>query len=158
MNSQRRSLNEKPKIGKCLSFSISNDKSFLDILDSVEEIDKNGTLLENSRLNNNKCNCCDRVIFNKVLLDEHQPKCFQKKVSSMTREISSMTREISSMTREISSMTREISSMNETIEELSDKKNIKINIMREDIRHEMHIKGLEFLIERNNEKWNRIMK
>jgi hypothetical protein len=137
MNSQRRSLNEKPKIGKCLSFSISNDKSFLDILDSVEEIDKNGTLLENSRLNNNKCNCCDRVIFNKVLLDEHQPKCFQKKVSSMTREISSM---------------------NETIEELSDKKNIKINIMREDIRHEMHIKGLEFLIERNNEKWNRIMK
>jgi hypothetical protein len=35
--------------------------------------------------------------------------------------------------------------------------NIKLKLLREDIKHEIHIKGLELLIDRNNEKWNKIM-
>lgn len=118
MSLQRRSLVDKPKIGKCLSFSVSNDKSLLDILDSVEEIKDDKTLIDNNRINNNKCKCCDKVIFNKTLLDEHQVKCFQNKILSMS---------------------------------------IQMNLMRENIKHEIHIKGLEILIERNNKKWNSLM-
>jgi len=108
-----RSREDKPKIGKCLSFNVSSDKSLLDILDSVEEI-KYDT--KDTRFS--KCKCCDKVIFNKELLSEHQAKCFQNKI---------------------------------------DKLNTKMSLMREDIKHEIRIRGLELLIERNKEKFNRIM-
>lgn len=35
---------------------------------------------------------------------------------------------------------------------------IKLKFLKEDIKHEIRIKGLEILIDRNNEKWNKIMR
>ena len=34
---------------------------------------------------------------------------------------------------------------------------VQLKLQKDNIKHEIHISGLELLIERNNEKWNRIM-
>ena len=47
-----------------------------------------------------------------------------------------------------------ITLMNSQIENLK----IQMNSIRENIKHEMHVKGIEILISRNNEKWNKIYK
>ena len=119
----------KPKLNKYLSFSISNDKSLLEILDSVEET--NGDIRDirdiretKDAKNIKKCKCCDKYIVK--FLEEHQAKCFQNKILSMTK----------------------------TIEEST----TKMKLLKENIKHDIKIKGMEFLIQRNEEKWNKIYK
>lgn len=101
--------------------------SLLDILDSLEEHKEN---IENN-LNKNKCKCCDKVILNHKL-EQHQLSCFQKKISIMSSEIENLKKQIEYMKE--------------------NEENVKNNI-----KHDIHIKGLEILIERNNEKWEKVM-
>lgn len=104
----------KPVLKKCLTFNLDNlekDKSFLAILDSVEET----TLSKN--FNKNTCKCCGKVVIK--FLEEHQIKCFQNKIDDLV---------------------------------------IKLKLQEEDIKHQIRIKGLEYLIEYNNEKWNKLYK
>ena len=54
------------------------------------------------------------------------------------------------MSSEIENLKREIEYMKENIKE--NEENVKNNI-----KHDIHIKGLEILIERNNEKWEKVM-
>ncbi len=35
---------------------------------------------------------------------------------------------------------------------------IQMSLIKENVAHELHIKGIELLIQRNNEKWNKLMK
>lgn len=115
-------MNKKPQLGRYLTFTISKDKSLLDILDSVEEekINSNGTNYANDiitkKFNKSTCKCCGKIILNKFI-EEHQVKCFQNKIEELV---------------------------------------IKLKLKEENVKHEIRIKGLEILIERNNEKWNKI--
>ena len=113
-----------------MSYDVTKD-SLLDILDSVEEHKENIYIKDN----NNKCKCCDKIILNHKL-EQHQVSCFQNKISTMSSEIENLKRQIEYM-----------------------KENIKENEenLKNNIKHDIHIKGLELLIERNNEKWKRIM-
>ena len=43
------------------------------------------------------------------------------------------------------------------LEEKINNLEITIKLKEEQIKHDIHIKGLELLIERNNEKWNKLM-
>ena len=106
-----------------MSFTISNEKSLLDILDSVEEI---RDVRESKENIDKKCKCCNKVITYK--LEDHQIICFQKKVKELSEQIDELKNYINNMR-----------------ENMIDK-----------IRHEIHIKGLELWIERNNEKWNKL--
>ncbi len=102
----------KPKLNKYLTFSISKEKSLLDILDSVEE-SKDIDIKDSKKI----CKCCGKFVVK--FLEEHQIKCFENKIEDLTT---------------------------------------KLKLQRENIMHEIHIKGLELLIERNNQKWNKIYK
>ena len=115
-----------------VSYDVTKD-SLLDILDSVEEHKEN--IENNLNKNKNKCKCCDKVILNHKL-EQHQLSCFQNKISTMSSEIENLKRQIEYM-----------------------KENIKENEenLKNKIKHDIHIKGLELLIERNNEKWETVM-
>jgi hypothetical protein len=110
-----------PKLNKYISLSISKDKSFLEILDSVEELKGD---IRNNIKKDNKCKSCDKFIVKN--LEEHQITCFQKKIKELENHINNL--------------------------------ELKMKEREYEIRHEIHVKGLELLIERNNEKWNKYIK
>ena len=119
-------MHKTPKLNKCLSLTISKDKSFLEILDSVQETkdeDEIKTTFTEYK-NNKKCKSCDKFIVTNI--ENHQVLCFQKKIKSLEEEIN--------------------------------KFEIRMKLKEEQIKHDIHIKGLELLIERNNEKWNKLYK
>ena len=74
-----------------------------------------------------KCKCCNKVILNHKLQD-HQIYCFQNKI----KELSS------------------------TIEILKSEIVITRDNTKDIVTHGLRIKIFEFLIDRNNEKWNKI--
>ena len=106
-----------PKLNKYLSLSISKEKSFLEILDSVEEL--KGDIRNNIKKDN--CKSCNKFIVKNI--EEHQITCFQKKIKDLENNINNL--------------------------------ELKLKQQEQEIKHKIHIKGLEFLIERNNEKWNK---
>lgn len=106
----------KPKLNKYISFSVSDDKSLLDILDSVEEIKEIRNDIKDIQ-KKNICKCCNKYITK--FLEEHQVKCFQNKIEDIK---------------------------------------IEMKLLRENVLHEIRIKGLEILIQKNNEKWKKIYK
>ena len=108
------------KLNKCLSLSISKDKSFLEILDSVQEV-KEDEIKTNYT---NKCKCCTKFIVTNF--DNHQTICFQKKIKALEDQINNL--------------------------------EIRMKLREEEIKHDIHIKGLEILVGRNNEKWNKLYK
>lgn len=138
-------MNKKQPLKKCKTYlsysSISNDArrgledlSFLDILDSVEEhnidnIDNIHNIHNIDKKSNNKCKCCNKVILNHKL-ESHQVSCFQNRISELEHKI----------------------------EELKSQINITRETTRDLVSHEIRIRGIELLIERNNQKWNKIMK
>lgn len=116
----------KTKLNKCLSLSslslsISKDKSFLEILDSVQETNDEEEIKTDSK--NKKCKICSKYIVTNF--DAHQKGCFLKKIKSLEEKINNL--------------------------------EITMKLKEEQIKHDIHIKGLELLIERNNEKWNKLM-
>jgi len=116
----------KPKINKCISLTISKDKSLLDILDSVEDVEEH---ISKDYINkNNICKCCNKYIANIKTLGEHQIKCFQNKINQL----------------------------NKTIEELNIQMSLLRENVKENVKHDIRIKGIELLLERNNDKWNKI--
>ena len=135
--------NNKNPLKKCktyLSYScdsyedLKNSKSLLDILDSVEEHINYNENIENNEKNNknenkNKCKCCNKVILNHKL-ESHQVYCFQNKISELESKIENLKSQI----------------------------NITRETTRDLVAHEIRIKGIELLIERNNEKWNKLYK
>lgn len=106
-----------PKLNKCLSLTISKDKSFLEILDSVEE-----TKEDEIKTSYKKCKCCSKFIVTNIEI--HQAVCFQKKIKALEEQINNL--------------------------------EINMKLREEQIKHDIHIRGLELLINRNNEKWNKI--
>jgi hypothetical protein len=109
-----------PKLNKCLSLSVSKDKTLLEILDSVQE-----TKEEEINTNySNKCKCCDKVIVKNI--NNHQILCFQTKIKNLEDKINNF--------------------------------EIRLKLRDEQIKHDLRIRGLELLIERNNNKWNKLYK
>jgi hypothetical protein len=121
----------KTKLNKCLnkcsslsslSLSISKDKSFLEILDSVQET-KDDEIKTEYNDKNKKCKICSKYVVTNF--DTHQTSCFLKKIKALEEKIIYL--------------------------------EITMKLKEEQIKHDIHIKGLELLIERNNEKWNKLM-
>jgi hypothetical protein len=108
------------KLNKCLSLTISKDKSFLEILDSFKE-----TKEEEIKTNyTNKCKCCTKFILTNT--ENHQTICFQKKIKKLEEQINNL--------------------------------EIRMKLREDQIKHDIHIKGIELLIERNDKKWNKLYK
>lgn len=114
----------KPKLNKYISLSISKDKSFLEILDSVEEIGSKDEIKNDVRDTKKTCKCCEKFIVKDI--EGHQLICFQKKIKALQNHILNL--------------------------------EINTKLKEEEIKHDIHIRGIELLIERNNEKWDKLMK
>jgi hypothetical protein len=121
-----------PKLNKYISIDISKDKSFLDILDSVEELKEDEIKITKDT---KKCKCCNKFIVNNIVknivknIEDHQTMCFQKKIKELENKVNNL---------ELMIKLREKEIVDET-------------------KHSIRIKGLELLIERNNQKWNKVM-
>jgi hypothetical protein len=110
-NNNNNNKNLNPKLNRSLSLSIDKNKSFLEILDSVQEI-KEEEEIKTKYINAKKCKSCDKLIVTNI--DNHQIKCFQKKIKDLEEQL---------------------------------------KLKEDQIKHDIHIKGLELLIDRNNKKW-----
>jgi len=122
----------KPKLNKYISFTISKEKSLLEILDSVEETKDIRDVKDIRDIRDKKdirdirdkniCKCCSKYIIK--YLEEHQIKCFQNKISILLKKIEELNRQT--------------------------------DLLKETLMHDIKIKGLELVLQRNEEKWNKI--